>query len=48
MSKTEKTIKTIFYNKVAELLKEAQRSAIQTVNKTMVYTYFEIGKMIVE
>lgn len=36
------------YNKVAELLKLAQNTVIQTVNKTMVQTYFEIGKMIVE
>jgi predicted nuclease of restriction endonuclease-like (RecB) superfamily len=36
------------YNKVAELLKLAQNTVIQTVNKTMVQTYFEIGKMIIE
>lgn len=36
------------YNKVAELLKIAQSTVVQTVNKTMVQTYFEIGKMIVE
>ena len=36
------------YNKVAELLKMAQNTVVQTVNKTMVQTYFEIGKMIVE
>ncbi len=36
------------YNKVAELLKLAQNTVVQTVNKTMVQTYFEIGKMIVE
>jgi predicted nuclease of restriction endonuclease-like (RecB) superfamily len=37
-----------FYNKVANLLKDARRSVVQTVNKAMVYTYFEIGRMIVE
>lgn len=36
------------YNKVADLLKLAQNTVVQTVNKTMVHTYFEIGKMIVE
>jgi len=41
-------LNTNFYNKVAELLKEARKSVVQTVNKTMVYTYFEIGRMIVE
>jgi len=30
------------------LLKEARKTVVQTVNKTMVYTYFEIGRMIVE
>ncbi len=37
-----------FYNKVANLLKKARKSVVQTVNKTMVHTYFEIGRMIVE
>ena len=37
-----------FYSKVKELLRHAQNAVVQTVNKTMVITYFEIGKMIVE
>jgi len=37
-----------FYSKVVELLRSAQQTVVQTVNKTMVFTYFEIGKMIVE
>ena len=37
-----------FYNKVANLLKEARESVVRTVNKTMVYTYLEIGRMIIE
>ncbi|MDX9892065.1 MAG: PDDEXK nuclease domain-containing protein [Bacteroidales bacterium] len=37
-----------FFNKVADLLKEARKSIVQTVNKTMVLTYFEIGKLIIE
>jgi predicted nuclease of restriction endonuclease-like (RecB) superfamily len=36
------------YTKVVELLKRAQNTVVQAVNKTMVLTYFEIGKMIVE
>jgi predicted nuclease of restriction endonuclease-like (RecB) superfamily len=44
----EQSIQTNFYNRIADLLKEARRSVVQTVNKTMVYTYFEIGRMIVE
>ena len=36
------------FNKVSELLKAAQNTVLQTINTTMVETYFEIGKMIVE
>lgn len=36
------------YNRIADLLKQARQSVIQTVNKAMVLTYFEIGRMIVE
>jgi len=36
------------YHKVAKLLKQTQSSVVQTINKTMVLTYFEIGRMIVE
>ena len=36
-----------FYNKVKELLKQARTTVVQSVNKTMVITYFEIGKMII-
>ncbi len=48
MSELEQNTRSDFYNKVADLLKEARKSVVQTVNKTMVYTYFEIGRMIVE
>jgi uncharacterized protein YbgA (DUF1722 family) len=48
MTKIEKILNIDFYNKVAELLKSARKSVVQTVNKTMVYTYYEIGRMIVE
>jgi len=47
MSKIEK-INTDFYNKVVDILKEARKSVVRTVNKTMVLTYFEIGRIIVE
>lgn len=36
------------YNKVSDLLKTAQNRVLQAVNTTMVSTYFEIGRMIVE
>jgi predicted nuclease of restriction endonuclease-like (RecB) superfamily len=48
MSNIEQYNQSDFYNKVANLLKEARKSVVQTVNKTMVYTYYEIGRMIVE
>ncbi len=48
MEEIGKSIIVDFYNKIAELLKNARKEVVQTVNKTMVYTYFEIGRRIVE
>lgn len=48
MRKIENNINVDFYNRIAELLKSARKSVVQAVNKTMLYTYFEIGRMIVE
>lgn len=36
------------YLKIAELLQAARQNVVRAVNQTMVYTYFEIGRMIVE
>jgi predicted nuclease of restriction endonuclease-like (RecB) superfamily len=36
------------FNQVAELLQNARQQVLRTVNSTMTYTYFEIGRMIVE
>jgi hypothetical protein len=36
------------FKKIAELVELSRRKVIATVNLTMVHTYFEIGKMIVE
>jgi len=36
------------YSKIAELLHAARQSIVRNVNRTMVYTYYEIGRMIVE
>jgi predicted nuclease of restriction endonuclease-like (RecB) superfamily len=47
MSEIEKT-NIDFYNKVVDLLKETRKSVVRTINKTMVLTYFEIGRIIVE
>ena len=48
MTKLERNINLDFYNRIAELLRNARKTVIQNVNKTMVYTYFEIGRTIVE
>ena len=39
---------TNLFQQVAVLLKNAQRQVFRAINSTMVYTYFEIGRMIVE
>ncbi len=36
------------YNKIAELLQNARKYVARSINQTMVYTYFEIGRMIIE
>ena len=36
------------FQQIAVLLQDARQQVLRTVNSTMVYTYFEIGRMIVE
>lgn len=36
------------YTQIEELLSEARRTILNRVNQTMVYTYYEVGKIIVE
>ena len=43
-----KTSKGDFYSKISDLLHLARKTAVLLVNKTIVLTYFEIGKLIVE
>ncbi len=38
----------LLFDKISLLLQEARTSVVKRVNKTMVYTYYEIGKLIVE
>lgn len=38
----------VIFKQVAELLQNARQQVLRTVNSTMVYTYFEIGRIIVE
>lgn len=42
------SIENPLYNKVAELLEQARNQVATVVNLTMVHTYFEIGRTIVE
>jgi len=37
-----------FFTQIVNLLQEAKKQVLRTINKTMVITYFEIGRMIVE
>ena len=36
------------YNKISELITSARKSLVRNINYTMVYAYYEIGRMIVE
>ena len=36
------------FEKIAKLIEDSRKKVVSTVNLTMVYTYFEIGKIIVE
>ena len=36
------------FEKVSQLLTDARTQVVRSVNKTMVYVYYEIGKLIVE
>lgn len=44
----KETEKSNLYSKIAGLLQSARQNVVRTVNQTMVYTYYEIGRMIVE
>ena len=45
---TNKPSNTEFFSRIVDLLQSARSKVLQTVNQTMVLTYFEIGRMIVE
>lgn len=45
---TENVIPDNLYSRIAGLLQAARQNVVRTVNQTMVYTYYEIGRMIVE
>jgi hypothetical protein len=41
-------VNTSFYTQIVDLLKSARKNVLRAVNQTMVLTYFEVGRMIVE
>jgi len=45
---TNKPSNTKFYSQIVDLLQSARNKVVRTVNQTMVLTYFEIGRMIIE
>lgn len=45
---TNKPSNTKFFTQIVDLLQSARRDVVRAVNQTMVLTYFEIGRMIVE
>lgn len=45
---TNKLSNTKFFSQIVDLLQSARSNVVRTINQTMVTTYFEIGRMIVE
>lgn len=45
---TNKPSNTKLYTQIVDLLQSARNKVVRTINQTMVTTYFEIGRMIVE
>ena len=41
-------INHVFVNQIKDLLQSARQQVVRQVNQTMVYTYFEIGRRIIE
>ena len=37
-----------FFSQIVDLLQSARKKVVQSINQTMVLTYFEIGRMMVE
>ncbi|MCT4640163.1 MAG: PDDEXK nuclease domain-containing protein [Bacteroidales bacterium] len=48
MSDFKKIESNVFYKRISKLLRQARNTVVNTINTTMVQTYFDIGKVIVE
>ena len=46
--KIQQTNNNTLFEKISNLLNEARKATLRTINKAMVYSYYEIGRMIVE
>lgn len=44
----DKNRQNLLFDKVTQLLSKARSEVVRSINKTMVYTYFEIGRLIIE
>ncbi len=44
----DKNRQNLLFDKITQLLSKARSEVVRSVNKTMVYTYFEIGRLIIE
>lgn len=45
---TNKSLNIKFFSQIVDLLQSARNKVVQTVNQTMVTSYIEIGRKIVE
>ncbi len=45
---SDKLLNNTFFDRIADLIESSRRKVASAVNLTMVYTYYEIGRMIVE
>ncbi len=46
--KPQKNTEDKIYDQIEKLLSTARKEVFKQVNRTMVYTYYEIGRIIVE
>ena len=48
LDKRDDSLDNKLYNRIEELIELARQKVVSVVNLTMVHTYFEVGRMIVE
>lgn len=45
---SDKIVVNELYSRIAELITNARKTVLRNVNQTMIHSYYEIGRMIVE